>query len=556
MKLHRFLVLFLAPLSALVAAAPALTLPFVDEFDATGHDWNSDTPTWIAKISDGRFTCENLTPNAGYLNWVARHLPLDAGRDFEVSTRVKMLDGTPAVYAGIIWDGGAAEKKRFFDISSDGTYRIYNFEKGAWDQTHDRFPSKHIRKTEDNDLTIRVIGDRVYYFINGAAVEATDFPRPADAWVGLMTPAGCTNSFDRFEVRYLDGPPAERAANARKYEAEAKAALIAAGPPLEEFIERFDDNSRNWPFIKAGDGWSAKIENGMLEWDNPQKQGKQRTYISRPINPAADYELSFRARQLTGEVSLISIIWNCNSNSTTGLEFGFGTNGYYTVAAYNPGKFSELVPWVQTNVVKPKDFNELRVRKLDQTLFLFINGQLVADAPARDVRGDQFGIGVSFGMKVAFDEIRVSYPTLTAEQVTAEKEKLIAALKANHGKPGLGVSYSVGREQDRISAQISAQAKVDMEQLENQRWKLTDADFKQLTKVRKQFSRAKLVSLYAAWGRPARITEGNSAGFRVYYNYKLVGRTQYYYEFPVFKNGSTDPKDWVIDEVQHSDRIW
>jgi hypothetical protein len=87
-----------------------------------------------------------------------------------------------------------------------------------------------------------------------------------------------------------------------------------------------------------------------------------------------------------------------------------------------------------------------------------------------------------------------------------------------------------------------------MDDLEDRRWKLTDADDKQMTKVRRQFSQKKLLSLYAAWGRPAKITQNGGA---VYYNYKLVGRTQYYYWFQVSILGKQE--DWAISNVSFTD---
>src|SRR5258706_4941571 len=114
MKLRFPLGLFFAIVFALRAAA-ALPVPYVDEFD-TSNDWASESATWIAKFKDGRFTCENLTPNAGHLNWVARELPLEKGMDFEILTRVKMVDGTPNGFASIIWDANG-EHRRIFEIS-------------------------------------------------------------------------------------------------------------------------------------------------------------------------------------------------------------------------------------------------------------------------------------------------------------------------------------------------------------------------------------------------------------------------------------------------------
>ncbi len=191
-----------------------------------------------------------------------------------------------------------------------------------------------------------------------------------------------------------------------------------------------------------------------------------------------------------------------------------------------------------------RDFNELKVRKLDRTLFLFVNGQVVADTPAVTPDGEQLAVSTAFGTTAAFDEVRITYPQLTEPQVRAETEKHIAALKAGHGKPGLGIVYSESRKEDIRTAQ----SRKDQQDLEDRRWKLTAADDKQMDRVRRQFSQKKMLSLFAAWGRPVKITQNGGA---VYYNYKLIGRTQYYYWFQISMTGKQE--DWGISNVAFTD---
>ncbi len=546
MKIPALAIVLLGSAAALVAATPPATLPFVDEFDAAPHDWVTDTPTWIGKIKDGRFICENLNPNAGRLNWAARELPLEKGRDFEILTRVKMIEGAPNGFAMIVWDGGT-DLRRYFEISTTGKYGTYHEEKGVWGTHHVGISSLLIRKTEDNDLAIRGIGGRAFFFINGTAVDAMDHAGLTGRWVGLVTVAGGTNSFDRLEVRYLDGSPEKRVADARTYETEARAALVAGGPPLQEFAEKFDGGNRSW----AEDAtMTAKIVDGVLEWQNRASAGEHYSWFHWPINDAASYEVSMRVRHFADKPgNNTGLQWGATTDGQQMMQLTVSGDGHWTFGQRMANQYSDVVPWRKTSLLKPGQFNEVRVRQLGATLFLFINGQPVADLPSRPLRGDRVTLVTAHGITAAYDDVKLGYAPLTQPQIEEETARVVAQLKRAHEQKELGAVYSVARKEEIRTAQ----SRKDQQDLEDQRWKLTDADFKQLTKVRNQFSHKKLLSLYASWGRPASISEVNLAGFRVYYNYKLVGRTQYYYEFPVSKLGSSE-KDWVIGDVQHTDR--
>ena len=545
----RFLRFVVAVLVFSAVALRAFVPPFNEEFDDNKAQWlsNDKGDTWVEKIEGGKFHFENLSAHANSANWRTRPVELPPGNDFEIALRIVMSDGPPDGEAGIIWDydpGLGTGKRRHFHVSRDGSYRIYHFNGTAFVGYAVVAKNPKIKLTGENELIIRVIGARAFFLVNGSAIDAIDLDPARGKFIGIVISSGVSVEADHFHVRTLDTAADARVAEARKLEAEARASLIAAGPPLNDFVETFDDNSRNWPYLTEGDGWKARIAGGTLEWENRTKEGKQNTIITQPVNLAADYEIGFRARDLNGGKSLISVSWGFAVGASS-LEFGFTSAGYYVFSFFNAGVSTNAVPWTQTTLVKPADFNVLKVRKLGRTLFLFINDQVVADAPAFTATGNLLGLGTAYGTTAAFDEVRISYPKLTEQQATAEAGKYLAALKAGHGKPGLGIVSSEARKEEIRTAQ----SKKEMQQLEDQRWKLTDADDKQLDKVRRQFSQKKMIALFAAWGRPAKITMEGGA---VYYNYKLVGRTQYYYWFQISKTGNKQ-EDWSISNIVFTD---
>lgn len=530
------------------AIATASPPPFNDEFDDDKAGWfgTDKADTWIGKIAQGKFHYENLSANANGLNWRSRPIELEAGRDFEIALRIGASDGPNDGEVGIIWDydpNVGSGQRRHFHVSRDGTYRIFHHDGtqftgyGVWKK------NPRVKSNAENELMIRRIAGRVFFLVNGSAIDAMDLKTVSGKFIGIVASSGVAAEADHFHVRYLESPTEARIADARKLETEARASLIAAGPPLEDFVETFDDNRRNWPFISTGEGWKANIADGNLEWENQLKQGTQWTSLVQPVNVAADYEISFRARDRNGGNSVLAMSWNYVSGGT-GLELGFSNAGHYILTAYDGKTATNLMPWTSTSLVKPGEFNEIKARKLGRTLFIFVNGQVVADVPALVVTGDRLAVTTGYGTNSAFDEIRVTYPKLSEQEATAETERHVVALKAGHGKPGLGIVYSEARKEEIRTAQ----ARKDAQEMEDRRWKLTDADDKQMAKVRKQFGQKKMLSLFASWGRPAKITQNGAA---VYYNYKLVGRTQYYYWFQIYKDGKQE--NWAITNVSFTD---
>ncbi len=337
-------------------AAHAFPPPFNEDFDDNKANWVSHEKgaTWIEKIAGGKFYFENLSADANRTKWRARPIELSPGRDFEIALRVSMTDGPTNGETGIIWDydpGVGSGKRRHFHVSRDGRYRIFHFDGKAFVGYAVLRKSPAVKLTGENELVIRSIGARAFFLVNGTAVDAIDLDNVRGKQAGIAIDSGVTVEADHFHVRYLDTPAEVRLAEAGKLEAEARASLIAAGPPLVDFVETFDDNRRNWPYVNAGDGWKAEIAAGVLQWENSAKEGKQMTLITQPVNFVADYEISFRARSLTGGSSLLSLSWGF-ARETCSLEFGFTGAGYYVFSVFQAGEGKNAVPWTQTSLIK------------------------------------------------------------------------------------------------------------------------------------------------------------------------------------------------------------
>ncbi|HEX2101303.1 MAG TPA: hypothetical protein VHF69_11590 [Candidatus Synoicihabitans sp.] len=552
--MSHFITALFAAAALPLATAFAFDAPLIDEFDDNRHKWVvGEGDTWVSELRDGQLMYENISPEPNSYPRIWIPVTVAPGKSFEVILRVKLAGGANDDAFGLLWDhdpeSGAA---RFFDISDNGWYRLWTYTGSGF--VNDRLWTRTslVKSGDFNELRLKSVDGRVFFFINGQIVDGHRFNGLRGNRFGFGLSAGHTLALDRFEIAYLDG----QAGLATRLERDLKAARLTAGPAREALIERFDDNQRDWPFIREGDTWKGEITGGQLVWAN-RSESHQSTQIEHPINGVADYEITLQARHLAGTTDRgFGVSWGKTSDGEGFLQFHISPDGHYCYWTHAKGEDSKrVISWTKSPAIKVGGDNELKVRKLNDTLFFYLNGRVVADVPAPELPGPRIALDTSTGMTVAFQELSVTYLEKPDAAVEKERMQLIAALEKSHGKDGVRSSVVLAKiaEEERLRAEGII------------RDQPSEKDYKELAKVRRQFQAKYVGSLYGSWGRPVDIT-GTETAKRVYYNFKQIGRTQFYYEFQLMYTQPTfdmhgkalpiDPLKFAIDNINLTDRKW
>lgn len=66
------------------------------------------------------------------------------------------------------------------------------------------------------------------------------------------------------------------------------------------FLDDFNDNWHVWPYIRDGDTWTGKIENGYMHWESKDKSSISQEKII-PLNENLDFEIETSIRYVRGQ---------------------------------------------------------------------------------------------------------------------------------------------------------------------------------------------------------------------------------------------------------------
>lgn len=547
--------------SAILAAtfAFAADLPFADDFDDNRHGWPNleESDARFTEFADGVLVFENLALEGGAAQFSALPFALDKSRDWIVEARMRFVSGVDNYGYSLELGRNDAGWKCAFLLSGNQNYSWGIFNGSGWETAGLpwKFDPELVKRDTHNTIVVRKIGSKLYFQLNDQILDTAIVDLKGDQ-IGFAVPSGATIEIDRLSVAYADGTTAQRTALADQLEEQLRNFRIKSGPPLENFVETFDDNNANWPWMSEGETWSGKIEGGSMVWAN-RAESAQSIRLNKPVNAKADYELSLRFTHLAGpKDNSIGLKFGCSEDSAKEHLFALAPDGHYIFQTWNAGVSSLPIPWTKIDLLKP-DANEIAIQKAHDRVFLFINGQLIADLPAPEHFGPMNGVSVSPGMTVAFDEFAIRYFPRTLVQSIAAKMELDEQLLA---------VYQKGKVKGALHQLAAARARDEENERNRELEMLNDADYKQLKKVRKQFSNKNILNLYASWKRPVAVMGDPDNAHRIYYNYKLKGRKQYYYEFQVFYTGpgpgpngepvAREKKWFAITNIVLTDSMW
>jgi hypothetical protein len=177
------------------------------------------------------------------------------------------------------------------------------------------------------------------------------------------------------------------------------------------FKDNFSDNKNNW---WTGDNpyAYAAVEKGdyTLEWRGSLPIWNSYKAINFDLNK--DFEIEAEIKQVSGSPEFFyGLVFNRSDKG----EYGFVANSQNESVIYQDIKDEDrrfIKSGTDNSVViniKSGEYNKFTIRKIKNELFFFINEKFVASGFADDLNSTLTGFELWYKVKIAVDEIRVSY---------------------------------------------------------------------------------------------------------------------------------------------------
>lgn len=171
------------------------------------------------------------------------------------------------------------------------------------------------------------------------------------------------------------------------------------------FFDEFENNTNSWDMgqsmlqeeIRDGDFFIATLDD--------------RAYTKRrsiPMNQTGNYEIEVRMRYVRGvEQSPMGLTFGRDVRGNE-YNFLFTPGGNFRIVEVRNMRAYDLQGWQASGSLNRYSYNSLMVRKVAERWYFFINEELVAQIPARELFGTDFGFTIGGKMAIEVDYLRVS----------------------------------------------------------------------------------------------------------------------------------------------------
>jgi len=193
------------------------------------------------------------------------------------------------------------------------------------------------------------------------------------------------------------------------------ALALAAGAQAADlslpFNEEFDDNRHNWSGLGEHDVYASKIEGGKLTYENlsPEALTWRLPVIPLRFPVSGNYEVRARIRLVSSPSARVyGLTLGEDPVKNERSDFVLSDHGTFLVQRIREaGKYDLFAPWTKTPAVKPGEFNEVTVQRVEGRTFYSINGQPVLATSEAILPGNRFGFIVPGGSTLEADFLRL-----------------------------------------------------------------------------------------------------------------------------------------------------
>lgn len=177
------------------------------------------------------------------------------------------------------------------------------------------------------------------------------------------------------------------------------------------FIDPFYDNTNDWPLLND-DNKKMTVTNGKLRFKGISDKLAFLADKNFNIDASKDFSVSVVSEWIEGiNNNGYGLDFLSNSETSSSNVFFITANGYYSIGKIvNNGNWIDTKKWALSSAINRDRTgkNTLKIKKVGNTLFFYINDQLVDNLPFDSNFGNDFGVRVSWNQTIDFDNFEVN----------------------------------------------------------------------------------------------------------------------------------------------------
>jgi hypothetical protein len=177
---------------------------FTEEFSDNDRSWSTGTSgKSYGSVYNGYYTWKSKSNKSAWST--QKTVTIDQGKDFEIEARIKYLAGKKTSGIMLQWGKSGSSSDNFnFEFTESGKYWIGRYYNGKYIASKDWTASSSFNKSGYNKLTVRKVGSKYYFFMNGKFVHSMPFRAFYGNKIAFSVPSNTSMKIDYLKVSYLE----------------------------------------------------------------------------------------------------------------------------------------------------------------------------------------------------------------------------------------------------------------------------------------------------------------------------------------------------------------
>lgn len=376
-------------------------LIFADEFNDDGNKWSLGcSQSGVAEVYNGFISVKSISQEDA-VGCVRSLFHIDQRKDFEIETKLKFNSGNDNKAIYFVFGKQPSEWSRFnLGISGNGYYIIDKSYLNKYTSILNWVESSNVYKNSFNTLTIRKVSNTMYFFMNSILIHSMPFESFYGDEIGFQVPPATEILADYVRAYYMGGNSSESISYSD----------FSSSQKTNFFFDDFSSDANNWANEVTQNG-SAYVSGGNLYFKSTNPEGAAGCIKELPLfDSNKDFEIESSIKFVSGdEGRLIYLIFGKALSEWNRYNLGFRNDGHYIVDKSYNNEYSDIISRTFAKFVKANSYNKLTVRKVQNTIYFYVNEVPVYSMPFAPFYGNVFGFQAPQGTEIAVDYLRLSY---------------------------------------------------------------------------------------------------------------------------------------------------
>ncbi|WP_144896674.1 hypothetical protein [Lutibacter sp. Hel_I_33_5] len=393
------------------------------------EDFKDNSNSWKL-FNNKNYSCE-IKDNQLYFNnrseknkWAYLNTKINLKKDFVIETSLKLVSGTNNNLLSLIFNKtDDAKNYNDFGISDNGYWKFKQKNNSSIIGDTNWYKIDYINAGEYNTLTIQKINEKVFFLINNTPILVKTNMDLSFNQVGLSVCSKSEVAFKYLKIGYLKMSKNDKEKYANQlYQKLIDAKTTGKNVLIEDTITKelhtsFDKNEFGF-YLNETKDYTYKIVDSALEINNTSKS-YYHTWSKIKINPMQDFDISTSLKRVSGTINKgISLVIKDKINK---LQLAYAQNGYWFSDVQKNDKSTKFSKWQKTNLVKERENNSLRIKKIQNTVYFILNNKVVNKVVEKGF-GNTIYIKAPDSIKIRVDDLKLTQTYRSKK----EQDKLIA----------------------------------------------------------------------------------------------------------------------------------